>query len=157
MVDALLRLKQFRNLGLEDLSLQRVPLGRLKVLARYAAAAKAQAIARMPPDRRLATLLAFAVVYETEAQDDAVDLLNQLISLALRRADNKGKAERLRTIPDLDRAALRLRDAMRFVLDPQQPEGGLRAAIFAAISREQLEEDVQTALLLRLSGKPNSF
>ena len=84
MVDALLRLKQFRNLGLEDLSLQRVPLGRLKVLARYAAAAKAQAIARMPPDRRLATLLAFAVVYETEAQDDAVDVLNQLISLALR-------------------------------------------------------------------------
>jgi hypothetical protein len=40
MVEALLRFKQFRNLGLEDLSLQRIPLGRLKVLARYAAAAK---------------------------------------------------------------------------------------------------------------------
>ena len=51
MVDALLRLKQFRNLGLEDVSLQ-VPLGRLKVLARYAAAAKAQAIARMPREPR---------------------------------------------------------------------------------------------------------
>ena len=50
----------------------------------------------------------------------------------------------MRTIPDLDRAALRLRDAMRFVLDSEQPERGLRAAIFAAISREQLEEDVQT-------------
>jgi hypothetical protein len=144
MVDALLRLNEFQNLGVGDLNLQRVPQGRLKVLARYAAAAKAQAIARMPRDRRIATLLAFAFMYETVAQDDAVEVLNQLISLALRRADNKGKAERLRTIRDLDRAALRLRDAMRFVLDPEQPEVGLRAAIFAAISKDQLEEDVQT-------------
>jgi hypothetical protein len=50
----------------------------------------------MTTDRRIATLLAFAIVYETVAQDDAVDLLNQLISLTLRKADNKGKTERLR-------------------------------------------------------------
>jgi hypothetical protein len=31
----------------------------------------------MTTDRRIATLLAFAIVYETVAQDDAVDLLNQ--------------------------------------------------------------------------------
>jgi TnpA family transposase len=144
MVDALLRFTEFQNLGVGDLNLQRVPPGRLKVLARYAAAAKAQAIARMPRDRRIATLLAFAAVYQTIAQDDAVELLNQLISLALRRADNKGKAQRLRTIADLDRSALRLREAMRFVLDRERPELGLRAAIFAAISREQLGADVQT-------------
>jgi hypothetical protein len=144
MVDALLRLNEFQNLEVSHLNLQRVPPGRLKVLARYAAAAKAQAIARMPPDRRVATLLAFAFVYETVAQDDAVELLNQLISLALRRADNKGKAERLRTIRDLDQAALRLRDAMLFVLDPKQSDLGLRAAIFSAISRDQIEEAVQT-------------
>ncbi|HTF72194.1 MAG TPA: hypothetical protein VK638_56945 [Edaphobacter sp.] len=75
-------------------------------MARYAAAAKAQAIARMPFDRRIATLLAFVIVYETEAQDDAVDLLNQMLSIVLRKADNKGKAERLRAIPNLDRAVL---------------------------------------------------
>jgi TnpA family transposase len=144
MVDALLRLNEFQNLALGDLNLQRVPPGRLKVLARYAAASKAQAIARMPPHRRIATLLAFALVYETVAQDDAVDLLNQLISLALRRADNKGKAERLRSLRDLDQAALRLKDAMLFVLDAKQPDLGLRAAIFPAISRDQIEEAVQT-------------
>jgi hypothetical protein len=77
-------------------------------------------------------------------QDDAVDLMNQMLSTALRRADNRGKAERLKTIPELDRAASRLRDAVRFVLDAKQPDLGLRTAIFDAISREQLEKDVQT-------------
>jgi hypothetical protein len=110
----------------------------VKILARYAAAAKAQAIARMPLERRVATLLAFAIVYEIEAQDDAVDLLNQMLSIALRKAENKGKAERLKTIPELDRAASRLRDAARFVLDARQPDLGLRAAIFDVISREHL-------------------
>jgi hypothetical protein len=42
MVDALLRLKEFRKLGVGNLKLERIPPGRLKVLARYAAAAKAQ-------------------------------------------------------------------------------------------------------------------
>jgi hypothetical protein len=73
-----------------------------------------------------------------------VDLLNQLISESLRKADNQGEAERLRTIPDLDRAALRMRDAVSILLDDQQPDRGLRAAIFALVSREQLEKDVAT-------------
>jgi hypothetical protein len=62
----------------------------------------------------------------------------------LRKADNKGKAERLESLPKLDLAALRLRDAVRFVLDADRPEVGLRAAIFEAISRDQLEKDVVT-------------
>jgi hypothetical protein len=63
-----------------------------------------------------------------------------MLTIVLRKADNKGKAERLRTIPNLDRAAARLRDAVRFLLDTNQPELGLREAIFEAISREQLEK-----------------
>jgi predicted transposase YdaD len=66
MVEALLRLKEFRKLGVRHVALARIPPGRVKVLARYAAAAKAQAIARMPQERRIATLLAFAIVYEIE-------------------------------------------------------------------------------------------
>jgi TnpA family transposase len=73
-----------------------------------------------------------------------VDLLNQLIAESLRKADSKGEAERLKSIPDLDRAALRLRDAVRVVLDVNQPDEALRAAIFALVPREQLEQDVHT-------------
>jgi hypothetical protein len=108
MVDALLRLREFRKLGVGHVPLTRMPVGRVKTLARYAAAAKAKAIARMPFNRRIASLLAFAVVYQTSALDDA-----------------------------------RLRDAVRFLLDTNQPELGLREVIFETISREQLEKDVR--------------
>jgi hypothetical protein len=97
-------------------------------------------------------LLAFARVYARVAQDDAVDLLNQLIAESLRKADSKGEAERLKSIADLDRAALRLRDAVRVVLDVNQPDEALRAAIFALVPRERLEQDVHTVdELTRLS------
>ena len=144
MAEALLRLQEFRKLGVSNVPLSRVPPGRVKALARYAALTKAQSIRRMQPDRRIATLLAFAIVYEIVAQDDAIELLNQHLSTVLRKVDNKGKAERLESLPKLDLAALRLRDAVRFLLDAERPEVGLRAAIFEAIAREQLEQDVAT-------------
>ena len=77
-----------------DLSLSHIPPGRLTVLARQKAAAKAQSIARLQRDRRIATLLAFARVYARIAQDEAVDLLNQLTAESLRKADRRGEAER---------------------------------------------------------------
>lgn len=60
-----------------------MPPVRVDALARFAAAARAQAIARMPPPRRQVTLLAFAKVQETAALDDVVDLLDQLITATL--------------------------------------------------------------------------
>jgi hypothetical protein len=73
----------------------------------------------MPPERRIATLVAFAHVFEGVAQDDAVDLLNQLITKCLARAEQSGAQERLRTIHDLDAAAIRLNLVCKVVLDPQ--------------------------------------
>jgi hypothetical protein len=86
-------------LGVSDLNLSRVPPGRLKALAHYAAAAKAQSMARMPEDRRMATLAAFVWVYESVAQDDALDLLNQLITLRLVRAESRGDKQRIPSPP----------------------------------------------------------
>jgi Domain of unknown function (DUF4158) len=87
MVDALGRLAEIRNFEASTLPLDRIPPGRVKVLARYAAAAWAQTVARMPDDRRIATLVAFAYVFESVAQDDCVDLLNQMITASLARAE----------------------------------------------------------------------
>src|SRR5947209_7574205 len=85
MVEALGRLREIRALGVRHVDLSTVPPVRVQALARYAAAARTRAIARMPPPRRHATLLAFAKVQEIAALDDVVDLLDQLITAMLAR------------------------------------------------------------------------
>jgi len=118
LVEALQRLQEIRALGVSPIDLSAVPPVRVQALARYAAAARAQAIARMPPPRRHATLLAFAYVEEVMALDDVLDLLDQLITAMLARVARAGQQRRLRTLKDLDRAALLLRQACLVLLDP---------------------------------------
>ncbi len=72
---ALDRLDTLRALGAADWNLQPIPSARLAALARHAATVRAQAIARMPDDRRLATLIAFTAVFTIRGQDDLIELL----------------------------------------------------------------------------------
>ena len=67
LVNAVRRLEAIRALGFSDLSLAWVPPNRLNTLGRYAASVWAPTMARMPDDRRTATLLAFARTIETTA------------------------------------------------------------------------------------------
>ena len=53
------RLDEVRLLALGLPAVAHVPSGRITALAHFAAIAKAQAVARMPRERRTATLLAF--------------------------------------------------------------------------------------------------
>lgn len=55
LVQALTRVQEVRALGVGSLDLTRLPRGRVIALARYASAARAQTIARMPEARRVAT------------------------------------------------------------------------------------------------------
>jgi len=75
LVRALQRLEEVRSLGIDVGVSHRIPPGRIQTLARFAATAKASAIQRLPEERRLATLVAFAVTLEATASDDALDLL----------------------------------------------------------------------------------
>jgi TnpA family transposase len=138
LVAALERLTEVRALGVGDVACSTIPPGRLKGLARYATTAWAQTIARMPPERRLATLFAWAQVLEATAQDDALDLLDQLIRLLLLRADRAQQKARLRTLRDLDGAALDLREACLVLLDPTCQDPAVRPTVFARVSRDQL-------------------
>ena len=78
------------------------------------------------------------------AQDDALDLLNQLIIQNLARAERKGERERLRTIHDLDAAAIQLKDVGKLVLNPACEDTELRMAIYKQIGKEQVERAVAT-------------
>ncbi|MBV8265443.1 MAG: Tn3 family transposase [Planctomycetaceae bacterium] len=152
LVAALRRLEEIRALGVAELDLSRIPAGRLKALARHAASSWAAVIARMPRDRRVATLLAFARTFEATALDDALDLLDLIVTDLLAQAKLTGEKERLRTLRDLDAAALQLREACAVLLDETCSAARIRSLIFARVSKQQLAKAV--ALVEALARPP---
>jgi TnpA family transposase len=138
LVRALQRVETVRALGLPEKVSARIPPGRIQALARFAMTAKVSTIERFPDARRLATLVAFAVMLEAAALDDALDLLDILITEIFSDATAAGEQARLRTLKDLDQAASQLGHACRVVLAPDVPDLALRATIFSTLSREDL-------------------
>ncbi|ETR69687.1 MAG: hypothetical protein OMM_03768 [Candidatus Magnetoglobus multicellularis str. Araruama] len=76
-IDRYQELKEFR---LQDIDFSNIPPVRLKNLARHAGVVSMHKIARMPDDKRIATLVAFVKVFEVIALDDALDVLDLLIT-----------------------------------------------------------------------------
>ena len=132
------RLDEVRVLTLGMPTIQHVPPGRVTALARFATVAKAQAVARMPQERRTATLLAFVRTLEASAQDDVLDLFDIVVTTLFNDAVKVGKKARLRTIRDLDAAALQLRRAGGVLIDETVKDNAVRKAAFAIVPRATL-------------------
>ena len=139
LVRALRRIDDVRGLGINLSVSSRVPPTRVQALARFATMAKASAIKRMPDHRRLGTLIAFVLNLEAIALDDALDLLDILITEIFADATRAGEKARLRTIKDLDEAAGRLGQVCALLLDPSVADSTLRETVFAVVKREDLE------------------
>lgn len=142
--EAIERFKSLQSFGIQKINFSYVPPVRLKVLGRYASMASAYKISRMPDEKRTATLLAFTKAFETIALDEALDVLDLLITEIAGEAKKIGQKRRLRTLKDLDRSALSLAEACHWVLDDTVPDEGLRKMIFATIPREKMMESVKT-------------
>jgi len=138
LVRALRRLEEVRALEIRDIDLSNIPAARVNALARYAIGSWASSIARLRPDRRIATLLAFAHQLEAISQDDALDLLDQLVTDKFNQAVKEGQQERLQTLAHFDAAASRLREACLMLLDENLWGTELHHVIFGRISREEL-------------------
>ena len=96
------RLQEAQALATGLPSIDRLPASRITALARFATAAKAQAVERLPDDRRIATLLAFARSLEASAHDDMLDLFDVVVTGMFADAKAAGQKDRLGSIRDLD-------------------------------------------------------
>ena len=139
LVRALQRLQSVRDLGLTR-SITPIPPSRLALLARFAASAKVSVIQRLPAVRRLATLVAFVQSLEATAQDDALEVLEMLLRDLFSEAVRADRKARLRTLKDLDQAALTLAETCALLLDEAVPDHELRSRILARTPPEVLEQ-----------------
>jgi Tn3 transposase DDE domain/Domain of unknown function (DUF4158) len=143
LVRALSRVDDIRNLAIDVSVSARVPRSRTLELARFAATTKAGAIERMPKERRAATLVALISTLEATAQDDALDVLNLVLTDLFSDAVAANKKARLRTLKDLDAAAIKTAGVSRVVLDANVADSEVRRTIFAMMERAELETSVE--------------
>jgi TnpA family transposase len=137
LVHAIRRMQVVRDLNIK-LPATGVPSNKLSTLARFAGTSKVTAIGRLPPVRRLATLVAFVHCLEATALDDAIEVLDMLLHEFFNNAAKADKKTRLRSLKDLDRAATVLATACRALLDPAHTEGDLLNTVFSRVPREVL-------------------
>jgi len=97
----------------------------------------------MPKERRAATLVALISTLEATAQDDAVDVLNLVLTDLFSDAVAANKKARLRTLKDLDAAAIKTAGVSRVVLDDNVADSEVRRTIFAMMERAELETSIE--------------
>ena len=148
LVAAINRLEEIRNVGVGGIDLSHIPTTRIKFLARNAAASRAALISKMPDAKRVATLLAFTHELEYTATDDVIDLLDLLIRGLLAKSKREGEKERLRTLKDLDAAALRLAVVVEVILDTDYQDSVVREEAMKRVSLELLVQAVEKVKLL---------
>lgn len=138
LVAALRRLDHIRALGVSEVPVQDLPEARLARLARHAQLAWAQTLLRMSEERRLATLLVFGQTLERTATDDILDLFDGLMATLALSGETTRRRERLRSLKDLDQAALVLEQAVRLLLDEAVPDAALRQHVLERFSKDAL-------------------
>ena len=141
--EAMKRYLELQAFGFGSFDFSHIPPVRLKNLARYAGIISPKKIARMPDNKRMAILVAFVRTYEIIALDDALDLLDLLTTGVSSDAKKIGQKKRLRTLKDLDKAALSLAKACEQVLNEGTTNTKLREAIYTLIPKEKLLESIE--------------
>ena len=141
-VTAIERYCELRAFGAQGLDFSGIPPVRFKAVTRQAGSLSQWQIARMPDDKRIGVLVAFVRAFEINALDDALDVLDLLITDIGGQAKRLGKKKRLRTLKDLDRSALTLAQVCALVLNEDMDSDRLRAAIYACVPKQQLEQSV---------------
>jgi hypothetical protein len=130
------RLEAIRAFDLRPSPPRGVPAASLERLARVG---KPSAIAALQEPRRTATVAALFHTLEAAAQDDAAELAEALITDLVKDAESADKKARLRSLRDLDDAAILLRDMAKLVFEENAlPLDQWRDALFERLPRDDL-------------------
>ncbi len=97
-IAAVERYLELKDFNLQSLDFSYIPPVRLKNLARHAGVISMHKISRMPDDKRIAILVAFVKAFEVMALDDAIDILDILITGIAGEAKKLGQKKRLRSL-----------------------------------------------------------
>ncbi|MDS0527826.1 DUF4158 domain-containing protein [Clostridium sp. SHJSY1] len=117
ILKAIKRFEEIQAIGALEWDTSGIPISKIRVLSRYASMSRAQSISRMSYDRRIATLVAFSIIYTTQAMDDMLDIFERFITDMFNKSLNKGEKNRIRTIKDLDKAARKLKEVCTTLLN----------------------------------------
>ncbi|PSU44554.1 Tn3 family transposase [Photobacterium frigidiphilum] len=143
-ITALERYIELKNFDLNNINLSHIPPVRLKNLARHAGVISMHKIARMPDEKRIAILVAFVKAFEVMALDDALDILDLLITGIAGEAKKLGQKKRLRTLKDLDKSALALAAICALILNENTDDSQLRDAIYNKCPKDKLAQSIAT-------------
>lgn len=141
---AIARYVELKDFGGQSIDFSHIPPIRLKMMARHAGMITAPKIAEMPEQKQIAILVAFVKTFKIAALDDALEVLDQLISEVITTAKRRVQKNRLRTLKDLDKSALALANVCALLLNDETNNDKLRDEIFAQISKEKLIESIDT-------------
>ncbi|AXH00563.1 Tn3 family transposase (plasmid) [Deinococcus wulumuqiensis] len=140
---ALHRIEQIRAVGVSQIDLSDVPESRQAVLVRHAQTVRVQLVERLREDRRRATLLVFLQHLERTATDDVLDIFGGLMTSFTLKGEAKRKKERLRSLKDLDQAALLLKEAVQVLLNPEVMAQNIRPEVFKQLGEAAVREAVR--------------
>jgi TnpA family transposase len=149
---ALERVNQIGLYTISTLKLEDIAENRLAVLIRYGLTTKVQTIALFSRERCLATLAVTMQHLEKQAIDDVLTIFDTVMRESSLRAQRRYQRQRLRSLGDLDKAALTLRDAARLVLDTNVVSKHLRTRILESIGESTLEQAVLNITELTTPG-----
>jgi TnpA family transposase len=124
------------------------PSATLLRLARFGHRVKPAVLAHLPEPRRTATLVALFHTLEATAQDDAVELFEALATEAVGDAAQAHQQARLRTLRDLDSAALKLAQGWRRLLQGTPPPVEWQEHVFDAVPRAEIEAAMEKVEML---------
>lgn len=145
------RIDAIREHGLGLVPSPDLPAAPVARLARSARAAKPANLAALHEPRRTATLAALFQTLEAIALDDALELFDALATDIFSHAEEAHRKSRLRSLRDLDAAAMMLRDVGKHVVaegNDVLAVAAWRKALFEQIAQADIEAAMASVDLL---------